>query len=108
MKLCGTIIKWILDALIEWVYHKRNAYSISGSNKIFFQQNGCHFIGNIFKCILMNEKFCIMIPNSLKFVQKGPTNIKSAFVQAIDWHQTGNKALPEPMLTQFTEAYMWH
>ena len=33
-------------------------------------QNGRHFAGNIFRCIFVNEKFCILIQISLKFVPK--------------------------------------
>ena len=43
---------------------------------------------------------------SLKFVPKGPIENKTALVQVIALHQTGNKSLPEPMLPQFTDAYM--
>ena len=39
-------------------------------------QNGNHFVNDIFKCILLNEKFCILIPISLKFVPKGPIDNK--------------------------------
>ena len=35
-------------------------------------QNGCCFADNIFKCISVNEKFCILIKLSLKIVAKGP------------------------------------
>ena len=34
-------------------------------------QNGCHFADDIFRCIFMNERFCILIKISLKFVPKG-------------------------------------
>ena len=34
------------------------------------RQNGTHFADNIFKCISLNEKFCILIQISLKFVHK--------------------------------------
>ena len=33
-------------------------------------QNGCHFADDIFKCILMNKKFCISIQISLKFISE--------------------------------------
>ena len=33
---------------------------------------------------------------------------KSALAQVMAWCQTGVKPLPEPMLTQFTDAYMHH
>ena len=34
-------------------------------------QNGCHFADNIFKNVFVNERFCILIKNSLKFYSKG-------------------------------------
>ena len=36
------------------------------------RQNGRHFSDDIFKCIFINEKFCISILISLKFVPRGP------------------------------------
>ena len=36
------------------------------------RQNGLHFVDDIFKCIFVNEKFCVLIKISLKFVPKGP------------------------------------
>ena len=47
----------------------------------------------------------------MKFFPKGPigNNMnKSALIQAVAWCPTGNKPLPEPMLAQFTDAYMQH
>ena len=55
----------------------------------------------------MNEKLYILIRNSLKFVPVGQIDNKSAFVRVMAWRQTGDKPLPEPMLIQFTDAYMW-
>ena len=53
----------------------------------------------------MNEMFFfIPIRISVKFVPEGPIDIKSALVQVIAW-RTADKPLPEPMLTQFTDAY---
>ena len=40
------------------------------------------------------------------FISKGPIDIKAVLVQVVAWHLTGDKSLPEPMLTQFTDAYM--
>ena len=45
---------------------------------------------------------------SLKFIPKGPIDYKSALVQVVAWHRTGEKPLPESMLTQFTDAYIRH
>ena len=58
----------------------------------------------------MNEKLCIFIRVyiSLKFVSRDLIDDKSALVQVMAWRQTGDKPSPEPMMTQFTDAYMRH
>ena len=71
-------------------------------------QNGPHFTEDIIKCIFVNEKFCILIWISLKFVPTGPIDYKPALVQVMAWLQTGDKPLPEPILTQFTDTYTQH
>ena len=43
-------------------------------------QNGRHFADNIFRCIFVNENFCILIKILSKFVPKGPIDNKSALV----------------------------
>ena len=43
-------------------------------------QNGHHFADNIFRCIFVNEKSCIFIEISFKFVPKGPTDNNLALV----------------------------
>ena len=48
--------------------------------------------------------FFITIRISLKFVLKGPIHNKAALVQVMAWRWTGDKPLPEPMLTQFTDS----
>ena len=68
-------------------------------------QNGRHFANDILKYIFMNEMFRIAIRILLNIVPKGPNDNTSALVQAMDWRRTGDKPLPEPMLTQFTDAY---
>ena len=66
------------------------------------------FADDIFKCICLNENVRIAIEISLKFVPRGSNNNNSALVQVMVWRQTGNKPLPEQMLTQFVDAYMRH
>ena len=58
--------------------------------------------------IFMNEKFCILIKISLKFVPKGPIDNNLVLVQIMAWRRIGAKPLSEPMLSQFTDAYMRH
>ena len=62
----------------------------------------------IFKGIFLNETDKIPIQISLKLVPRSPIDIKSALVRVMAWHRTGDKPLPEPMMTQFTDAYMRH
>ena len=52
-----------------------------------------------YKCIFLTEKDRIQIQMSLKFVARIPVDIKPALVQVMAWHRTGDKPLPEPMMT---------
>ena len=72
------------------------------------RQNGRHFADNSLKRIFMNDNFYIPIQISLKFVPKCPIDNVAALVQVMAWYRTGDKPLPETMLTQFTNAYMQH
>ena len=40
-------------------------------------KNGRRSAGDIFACIFINEKFCILIKNSQKFVPRGPIDNSS-------------------------------
>ena len=71
-------------------------------------QNGRHFAHDIFRCILMNEKHYISIKMALKFVPKSPIDNYPALVQRMDWRRISDKPLSQPMLIQFTDAYMRH
>ena len=62
-------------------------------------QNGCCFADDIFKCIILNENFHILIQILLKFLSKGPIDKKTSLVQIMAWHHIGIKALPEPIMT---------
>ena len=48
------------------------------------------FADDIFTCMFVNEKFCILIRISPKFVHKGPIDNKSALVQIMAWVRTGD------------------
>ena len=39
---------------------------------VFEPKPDCHFPGNIYNCIFLRAKFCILIQISLKFVREGP------------------------------------
>ena len=61
---------------------------------------------DIFKCIFLNEDDKIPIQISLKLAPRSQIDSKPALVPVMAWRRTGDKPLPEPMLTQFTDAYM--
>ena len=64
------------------------------------------FADDIFKYIFVNENIWISIRISLKFVPKAQIDNKQALVQVMAWGRNGDKPLPEPILSQFTDAYM--
>ena len=63
---------------------------------------------DIFNHIFLNENVRISIKISVELVTKGPIDNKPILFQVMAWRRTGDKPLPEPMLTQFTDAYMQH
>ena len=71
-------------------------------------QNGHHFADDIFTRILVNENFCNLIKISQNFIPKGPIDNNLALVQIMAWRRIGDKPIFEPLLTQFTDAYMQH
>ena len=49
-----------------------------------------------------------MIDFQVTFVPRSLIDNKPALVQVMAWHRRGDIPLPEPMLTQFIDAYMQH
>ena len=56
----------------------------------------------------LKDNSCISIKIALKSVRKGSVDGKRSLVQVMAWCRIGNKPLPEPMVTQFIEAYVHH
>ena len=63
---------------------------------------------DIFNGIFSIENDIILIQISLNHVPRSPIGNKSALVRLMAWRQSGDKPLPGPMMTQFTDAYMRH
>ena len=80
----------------------------SGFNSYPLDRMAANLAEDIFKCIIWDENDRIPIPISLKFVPRTPIGKMPASVQVMAWGRTGDKPLPELMLTQFTDAYKWH
>ena len=83
-----------------------DTYMVGHVTHLPLDKMAANLADNIFRCIFMNEKFCFSIWISLKFVPRGQIDNWSALIQVMACRWTGNKPLPEPRLTQFTEAYM--
>ena len=76
------------------------------STHLPLDKNGHHCTDDIFIHIFLNENVRIFIKFSLKFDGKSPIGHKSALAQVMACRLFGAKPLPEPMLSQFTDAYM--
>ena len=79
-------------------------FKVIQNSVVFTAINSSYFHMHLF----MNETSCIFIKISLKRVPKVPTDNKRALVKIMAWRRLGDKPLSEPMLTQFTDAYMRH
>ena len=91
----------ISNACVDFKAHHKVNSSTPG-------QNGRHFEDDIFICIWVNKKFCILIKIWLMFVHKSPIDDDPALVKIMAWRRIGDKPLSEPMLTHFTDACMRH
>ena len=95
-----TVRLW-LDSLVRmaagqvWRYQRQLDCQFNSSSP---GQNGRHFAEDIFICMFLNEKFCIFIWISLKFVPNGPIDKKWALVQLMAWRRIGSKPLPFTLL----------
>ena len=59
---------------------------------------------DISRCIFVNEKFCILVTISLRFVPEGPIANSPELVQIMAWRRIADQPLSEPMLIRFTDA----
>ena len=79
--LAWQTISWTSDNLIHSSMHDieyiTRFHCVNSSSP---GQNGRHFPDDIFKCVFMNEKFCILIQISLKFVTKDPIKNIPAYI----------------------------
>ena len=89
---CLISVTFVSEALYALCCYFRLCYHI---NTLRPRQNGWHF-ADIFKCIFLNEKGCILIKISVIFVPMGPINNIAALVQIMAWRRSGHKPLSEP------------
>ena len=94
------------DALIKWIN-----ISIELTRELTLlplDKMAAILADDTFKRIFLNENDRIPIRISLKLVPRSSLDNKPALVQAMAWRRTGDKPLPEPKITLFTDAYMRH
>ena len=62
------------------------------------RQHRRHFADDFCTCIFLNKNGCILIKFSLNYVRKCPIDNNPALFQMMDWRQSGDKPLSEPMV----------
>ena len=63
---------------------------------------------DIFKRIFLNENYRLFVLISLRYVPNGLIINLPPLVQMMAWRRPGDKPLSEPMVAEFTDAYMRH
>ena len=71
---------WGITTDVGWPCYNMSTFLQNHLNSFPPGQNGRYFTDNIFRCIFVNEKFCILIKISLNFVPKGQMNNNPALV----------------------------
>ena len=69
------------------------------------EQDGRHFADDTSKYIFLNERFLFFIKKNYDVVTKRAIDNYPSLIHVRVWHWTGAKTWPEPMVTQFTNAY---
>ena len=91
-----------------WIWRDNNTWSalqlrptltlFCRFNTLRPRQHGRHFEDDIFRTIFVNEKCCILIKISLKFVSKGAIDNNPTLVWIMAWCRPGDKPLSESMM----------
>ena len=69
------------------------------------EQNGCHFADNIFKCIILQEKFLFCFKFHWSLFLRVQLIISQCWLRLwLDADHVCAKPLPEPMMTKFHDA----
>ena len=74
-----------------------------GLDTLRHKQNDRLFIDEVFKGIFLKENWYILIQISQNFLPEGPIDH-----EASAWYRTRDWVLPEPRMTQLSDAYLHH
>ena len=58
--------------------------------------------------VFLKKNIWISIIISLKLIPKVPIDNTPSLVQVMSWRRTGHKPLSEPIVAEFTDAYICH
>ena len=98
--------RWLLH-MTRFISFPKATSNLWPFNTLRSRQNGIHFPDDIFKCIFMNNKFCILIPLLMRFAPKGQVINKSALVPVIAWHQpTKNSLITAVIFSEFAHLFL--
>ena len=87
--------KWASHELILVMWH----HAIRVLTHLPMDKMAAILVDEIFNWIFLNGNDWIPIQISLKCVSRSPIENKPALVHVMAWRRTGDKPLPEPMLT---------
>ena len=71
------------------------------------RQNGCHFPGDILKCIFFNGNVGMLIKILVQFVPEGSIDNIPALVQITALRRSGDKPLSEPIMSLGLNELNW-
>ena len=104
----GHVWKWHAGNQPAWNWHRSTGCWGGDLTHLPLDKMAAILADDTFKSIFMHENNRILIRISLKFIPRSAIDNTPALVQVIAWCQTGDKPLPEQMLTQFTDANIRH
>ena len=113
-RTCGleSVLRFRIMAVFSWdawhVVEATGGLKITSLTQLPLDKMAAIVADDIFKRIFLNENERYPIQISLKLFRSSPIDNKPALVQVMAWHLIGDKPLPEPMMTQFTDAYRRH
>ena len=110
--LCQPVVQSVTTKLASWCFFDFSGRLLISEFEILthlpLDKMAAILADYIFKCIFLYENDRIPIQISLKLVPKSQIDNKPALLQVMAWCRTGDKHLPEPMMTQLSDAYMRH
>ena len=88
------------------ITHREHGWH-AANNTLRQRQNGLHFADDMFRYMFLNEKLCVLIKTSPKFVPKGPIKNNPKLVYIMAWPWNRDKALSEPVMHGLIHSHIY-